>query len=190
MILWNNLSLISGLDLSFWDEISCSFNRLENMFCEELLNSSDDTEDVLEDEHDNNNNINENGISDTLFYSVIKSEEDPAEMKLLSHGLKFMSSGTITEVDPINVENLPQDSLCANISLPVIFPNHQTLSPWNTQQEIPKDRSTTVIRRGSNPELERKRTHLCSFPNCMKSYTKSSHLKAHQRIHTGQCFSN
>merc|ERR1739838_391597 len=120
-----------SFDSSFWEEISCSFNRLENMFCEELFNSSDDTEDVLEDEHDNNNNMNENDISKTLFYTVIKSEEDPSEMKLLSHGLKFMSSGTITEVDPINVENLPKESICANISLPVIFPNHQMLSPWN-----------------------------------------------------------
>ena len=48
--------------------------------------------------------------------------------------------------------------------------------------------STIRYNRKNNPELEKRRVHFCVFPGCRKAYTKSSHLKAHQRIHTGMLF--
>ncbi|KAK3918734.1 Dendritic arbor reduction protein 1, partial [Frankliniella fusca] len=44
--------------------------------------------------------------------------------------------------------------------------------------------ATPKYNRRNNPELEKRRVHHCDFPGCTKVYTKSSHLKAHQRIHT------
>jgi len=50
----------------------------------------------------------------------------------------------------------------------------------------PAASSTLKYNRRNNPELEKRRTHHCDFASCNKVYTKSSHLKAHQRIHTGE----
>nr|CAB3259198.1 ZF(C2H2)-22 zinc finger protein [Phallusia mammillata] len=45
---------------------------------------------------------------------------------------------------------------------------------------------TVKLQHGDEQETSKKRIHRCNYPNCRKVYTKSSHLKAHQRTHTGE----
>ena len=81
--------------------------------------------------------------------------------------------------------------------LPIIFSEGITLKQQHKTfddrlEELSQilNKSTSFAqRRGSATELpppKSRKVHTCPYPSCLKSYGKSSHLKAHIRTHTGE----
>ncbi|KAM8857502.1 Krueppel-like factor 5 [Synchiropus picturatus] len=89
-----------------------------------------------------------------------------------------------TPFTPIQSFHSPDStqSPCPELSQPY------SLSPGLTKLRSPEKTpaAPAMHNRRTNSDLERRRIHHCNIQGCKKVYTKSSHLKAHVRTHTGE----
>ena len=110
--------------------------------------------------------------------------------------LSDLGSTNVTSVTPRLISLTPVPLAAINVSnrnsvtAAVTTLNATTGNAQVVAGGVPKkrQRSSVTSEASSIEDENKKRTHRCSFPNCHKVYTKSSHLKAHQRTHTGEYY--